>query len=201
MQKYECAGTGHGKHAGLFEVDCFALELKEVHILSRLTALPSAFSGQHIPQLAHGNPDTAQIPKIRTYWTCIERAALSLAPKEAQRSERQQAWGTSLGVAATHPPKYAQMSTGSAAKKHRERANNAVLPVGAVLAAPCTVTGGGKENTLCAIANVWVLRVTPMTTVSEWPQTISQDGFFLPFFPCKSQSEETNWERTAGKSM
>lgn len=39
-------------------------------------------------------------------------------------------------------------------KKHRERANNAVLPVGAVLAAPCTVTGGGKENTLCAIANV-----------------------------------------------
>lgn len=117
MQKYECAGTGHGKHAGLFEVDCFALELKEIHILNRLTALPSAFSGQHIPQLAHGNPDTAQIPKIRTYWTCIERAALSLAPKEAQRSERQQAWGTSLGVAATHPPKYAQMSTGSAAKK------------------------------------------------------------------------------------
>lgn len=31
MQKYECAGTGHGKHAGLFEVDCFALELKEIH--------------------------------------------------------------------------------------------------------------------------------------------------------------------------
>lgn len=91
MQKYECAGTVCGKHSELFEIDCFALELKGIYILSGLTALPSAFSDQHIPQLAHGNPDTAQIPKIRTYWTCIERADLSLAPKETQRSERQQA--------------------------------------------------------------------------------------------------------------
>lgn len=205
MQKYERAGSVRGKHAELFEIGCFALELKEIYILGGLTALPSALSDQHIPQLAHGNPDTAQIPNIRTYWTRIERAALSLAPKEAQRSERQQAWGTRLGAAATHPPKYVQMSTGSAAEKHRERANNAVLPVGAVLAAPWQLPAQSQEvgrRTRCVL-----LQMSEYSGSPQWllflngHKPSAKMTFSCLFFPCKSQSEETNWERTTDKSM
>lgn len=85
--------------------------------------------------------------------------------------------GTGLGVATTHPPKYVQMSTVSAAEKYHERANNAVLPVGAAPAAPRQssapstllagmATAGRKENVPSATGSAQVLRVTPTTTVS-----------------------------------
>lgn len=58
------------------------------------------------------------------------------SPGGSQVRETNRPVGTGLGAAATHPPKYVQMSTVSVAEKYRERANNAVLPVGAVPAAP-----------------------------------------------------------------
>lgn len=110
MQKYECASTVEGKHAGPVGVKSFALDLKARYLFSGSTALPSASSHQHTSQLAHGNPDTkqsaSQITKAGMHWMCIhwiERAALSLAPREAHRSERQQACGHRLRCGCNTP--------------------------------------------------------------------------------------------------
>ena len=166
---------------------CFALDLKARYLFSGFTALPSASSHQYTPQLAHGKPDTkqraSQITKVGMRWTCIYgigRAALSLALREANRSERQQACGHRLRCGCNTPSKICSNVNCEHCRKISRKGNNAVLPVGAVPAAPrqqsapsvllaCTVTAGGKENMRSAIANAQVLGVIPMTAVSEWP--------------------------------